>query len=72
MIRATKALPVLSAGDRVADTRNPYRVVTGVVIDTRGTMYRDTMVNVYWDYLGYSHWELPGTLTLISDNGQGI
>jgi hypothetical protein len=61
----------LAAGDHVADTRNPYRVVTGVVIETRGTMYRDTMVNVFWDHLGYSIWELPVTLTLVNKNGHG-
>jgi hypothetical protein len=70
MIRATKALPVLSAGDYVADTRNPYRVVTGVVVATRGNLYSNTMVNVHWDHLGYSNWELPGTLTLINNNSE--
>lgn len=65
MVRATKALPVLAAGDIVADTRNPHRVVTGTVTETRGTMYRDTMVNVFWHHLGYSNWELPDTLTIV-------
>jgi hypothetical protein len=38
--------------------------VYGTVTETRGGMYNHTMVNVHWDYLGYTNWEDPQRITV--------
>ncbi|ATN94067.1 hypothetical protein J4U01_gp091 [Mycobacterium phage Kumao] len=42
---------------KVTDSRDTSK--TGTVLETRGGLYNDTAVLVFWDYLGYSNWELP-------------
>ncbi|AWY03903.1 hypothetical protein SEA_NEDARYA_86 [Gordonia phage Nedarya] len=52
-------------GQRVKDSRGS-KLYTGTVIESRGTMFRDTSVLVLWDDVG-SCWENPDNLTLIED-----
>lgn len=68
----TKQTAHLSAGDTVADTRNPHRIVIGTVTDTVGTMYRNTLIRVMWHHLGYDNWEAPETLTRVHSAGRTL
>jgi hypothetical protein len=49
-------------GTIVSDRHSVLGTVYGTVTETRGGMYNNTLVNVFWDYLGYSNWEDPTRL----------
>lgn len=52
-------------GAIVSDRHSVHGTVYGTIVETRGGMFNHTMVNVYWDYLGYTNWENPNTLTVV-------
>lgn len=47
-------------GARVVDRKMPR--YTGTVVATKGTMFKDTAVQVDWDYGIGLNWELPESL----------
>jgi len=53
-----------SVGTIVSGTHSVLGTVYGTVTETRGGMYNHTMVNVHWDYLGYTNWEDPQRITV--------
>lgn len=51
-------------GQRVADSR--HAIKKGTVVETRGNLFNDVAVNVFWDYLGYANWELPNSVVALA------
>ena len=49
-----------AVGTRVMDRKMPR--YTGTVVATKGTMFKDTAVQVDWDYGIGLNWELPESL----------
>lgn len=59
-------------GATVVDISNPHRITLGTVTATRGGMYSNTIVEVFWHHLGYTNWERPQDLYVVHTEGREL
>lgn len=61
-----------AVGDVVVDIRNPHRITMGTVLDSRGGIFTNHVLNVFWHHLGYSNWEQPDDLYVVHTGGREV
>lgn len=54
------------ADGQVVTLTDGHVTYVGTVTRTIGNLYNDTAVEVFWHNLGYTNWERPDTLALVS------
>jgi hypothetical protein len=59
-------------GDIVVDISRPHRVTIGTVVGSRGGMFNNDLVDVFWHHLGYTNWEPAGGLLLVELAGRDV